>query len=129
MEASEDEVLANLERAGESVRAADQLLNSGFCDFAASRAYYAAFYAITAALLVEGFEFKRHSGAIAAVHRHFVKTGRLDMEHGKNLNWLFELRSVGDYGETRHVPREDAKRAVDVSAAFVAEIRRLLGTE
>lgn len=28
----------------------------------------------------------------------------LDKLHGKNLNWLFELRGIGDYGDTRHVP-------------------------
>lgn len=43
----EPELVANLERAEESIRAAKLLLGAGHFDFAASRAYYAAFYAAT----------------------------------------------------------------------------------
>ena len=51
-----DEIKANLERAAESLRAARLMLDGSFFDFAASRAYYAAFYAATALLLNEGLE-------------------------------------------------------------------------
>ena len=91
-----------------------------------ARAYYAAFYAATAALLSEGMEYQKHSGVIAAIHKFLVKTGKLDKENGKNLNWLFELRSIGDYGDTRHVPQEDAARAIAVAQSFVAAIKKLL---
>jgi hypothetical protein len=92
--------------------------------FAAARAYYAAFYAATAALLSEGMEYQKHSGVIAAIHKFLVKTGKLDKENGKNLNWLFELRSIGDYGDTRHVPQEEAARAIAVAQSFVAAIKK-----
>jgi len=49
-----DEITANLERAEQSIQAARQLASGGYYDFAASRAYYAAFYAATAVLLNEG---------------------------------------------------------------------------
>ncbi len=52
------EITANLERAEESIQAARELAMGGHFDFAASRAYYAAFYAAAAVLLDEGFEFK-----------------------------------------------------------------------
>jgi uncharacterized protein (UPF0332 family) len=122
----EPEVTANLERAEESIRAAQVLYEAGHWDFAAARAYYAAFYAATSALLSEGREYQKHSGVIAAVHKFMVKTGKLKKEHGKNLNWLFELRSIGDYGDTRHVPQEDAARAISVAQSFVAAIKKLL---
>jgi uncharacterized protein (UPF0332 family) len=51
-----DEIAANLERAEQSIPAARQLASGGWYDFAASRAYYAAFYAVTAVLLSEGYE-------------------------------------------------------------------------
>lgn len=91
-----DEIKANPERAEQSIQAARQLASSGYYDFAASRAYYAAFYAATAVLLHEGLEFGKHSAVIASIHQRFVKTGKLDKEQGKALNLLFELRSVGD---------------------------------
>lgn len=122
-----EEVQANLDRADESVRAAQTLLASGHADFAASRAYYAAFYAATAMLLSEGVEFRRHSGVIAAIHKRFVRSGRLDQTLGRDLNWLFELRSVGDYGETRHVPIDDAQAAIEAADRFVGAVKGLLG--
>ena len=122
----EQEIAANLERAEKSIQAAKELAASGFDDFAASRAYYAAFYAAAAALLNEGMEFSRHSGVIASIHQRLVKTGKLDMEQGKELNWLFELRNVGDYGVTIHVSRQDAERAIRVAENFLRVIKSLL---
>ena len=47
----EQEIAANLERAEQSIQAAKDLTVKGYHDFAASRAYYAAFYGVTAVLL------------------------------------------------------------------------------
>jgi uncharacterized protein (UPF0332 family) len=127
--AYEAEIAANLERAEASIQAAKDLAEGGYYDFVASRAYYAAFYAATAVLLCEELEFSKHSGVIAFIHREFVKTGRLDKRHGKNLNWLFELRGVGDYGATVHVSRRDAERAIKVAAEFLDAIEALIDEE
>jgi len=85
------EIEANMERAEQSIAAARKLALEGYFDFAASRAYYGAFYAATALLLNEGLEFGKHSGVIASIHQLFVRTGRLEKNLGKDLNWLFEL--------------------------------------
>ena len=122
-----EEVKAYLGRADESVAAARHLLSSGYPDFAASRAYYAAFYAATAVLLAEGFETSKHSGVIAAMHQRFVRTGRLSIEMGKSLNWLYELRDIGDYGVMAHVSCEEAEQAIRVAERFVATIEKLIG--
>jgi len=71
-------------------------------------------------------EFSRHSGVIASIHQRLVKTGKLDMEQGKELNWLFELRNVGDYGVTIHVSQQDAERAIRVAENFLRVIKSLL---
>ena len=120
------EIAANLERAEQSIQAAKEMAASGFYDFAASRAYYAAFYAATAALLNEGLELSKHSGVIASIHQRLVKTGKLDKEQGKELNWLFELRNVGDYGVTVHVSKQDAEKAIQVAKNFLRLIKSLL---
>ena len=118
----EEEIAANLERAEASIRAAQGLVVESYCDFAASRAFYAA----TAVLLCEELEFSKHSGVIAFIHREFVKTKRLDKKYGKNLNWLFELRGVGDYGATIHVSRRDAEKAIRVAEEFLRAIEGLI---
>jgi uncharacterized protein (UPF0332 family) len=122
----EEEITANLERAEASIRAAEDLASSSYYDFAASRAYYAAFYAATALLLSEELEFRRHSGVIAAVHQRFVKAGKLGRQYGKDLNWLFELRGVGDYGVTIHVSKADAERAIEAAEKFLSTVNTMI---
>jgi uncharacterized protein (UPF0332 family) len=119
------EAAALLDRAEQSIEAARQLASGGYHDFAASRAYYAAFYAAKAALLEEGLEFSKHSAVIAAVHQQYVKAGRLHSEQGKALNWLFELRGVADYGGIAHVSQDEARQAIEAAAGFLEAIRHL----
>jgi len=123
---SSDEINANLERAAKSIEAARELVRNGFYDFAASRAYYGVFYAATAVLLNEGMELSKHGGVISAMHQRYVKTGKLNKEHGKDLNWLFELRSVGDYGGIAHVSRQEAEQAIQAATRIVEAIRAIL---
>jgi len=120
------EVVANIERAEQAVDAAHKLILDDYYDFAASRAYYAVFYAASALLLKNGLEFRKHSGVIAAIHQQYIKTGKLEKEMGQNLNWLFELRSIGDYGVTVHVPKADAEQAVIAAKDFLQKVRSIL---
>ena len=124
-----EEIAANLERAAQSIEAAKDLSGRGYYDFAASRAYYAVFYAATAVLLSEGLEVSKHTGVIASIHQRFIKTGKLSKEHGKDLNWLFELRSVGDYGGIAHVSRLQAEQAIEAAASLVDAMRALLQSQ
>ena len=121
-----DEISSNLERAETNLQVARELLAKEYFDVSASRAYYAAFYAASALLLNEGMDTSKHSGVIALIHQHFVKSGRLNKEQGRNLNWLFELRSVGDYGVSLHVVQQDAQRAVNIAEDFFEAVKALL---
>jgi uncharacterized protein (UPF0332 family) len=93
---------------------------------AASRPYYAAFYAATAVLNQKGHEFSKHKGLIATVHRDLVRTGTLSADAGRILDSLFRLRGMGDYGGLDPVPEDEARRAVSQAERFVDEILRLL---
>ncbi len=91
------EIQASLDRAVDSLGEAETLLEKGYFDGTASRAYYAAFHAVSALLLTRELSFGKHSAAISAFHRDFVKPGTVRVELGRWLGWLSELRSVGDY--------------------------------
>jgi uncharacterized protein (UPF0332 family) len=121
-----EEIGSNWQRACDSLEAACVLCEKGYADFAASRAYYAAFYAATALLLAENKDFAKHTGVVAAVHKEFVRTGGLAQEHGRTLSWLFELRGIADYGELRHVPEPEARKAIEAADAFVKACGALL---
>ena len=120
------EISENLQRAQTSINAAKDMVEKEYYDIAASRAYYAAFYAASALLLKENIDTSKHSGVIALIHQHFVKTGKLDKEQGKNLNWLFELRGIGDYGVSVHVASGEAHRAVKVAETFLDSVNQIL---
>ena len=122
----DNEISSYLERANTSLQVARELLDKDYYDVCASRAYYAAFYAPSALLLNEGIDTSKHSGVIALIHQHFVKSGKLSKEQGRNLNWLFELRSVGDYGVSLHVAQGDAQRAVNTAKDFFEAVKALL---
>ena len=107
------------DRAIDALREADILLaNAGF-DGAASRAYYAAFHAVTAVFAFEGRIFTKHSALEAAVHRDLVKAGKWPSELGRDFSFCVDLRGVGDYGTEVRV---DVKQATDA----VASARRIL---
>lgn len=120
------EISAHLERAETNLQAAKDLIEKGYYDIAAARAYYSAFYAASALLLNAGLDTSKHSGVIALIHQHFVKTGQLDKEQGKNLNWLFEIRGIGDYGVVVHVASGEAHQSVNVAEGFLKSVKELL---
>jgi uncharacterized protein (UPF0332 family) len=107
------------DRAIDALRDAELLLANGGFDGAASRAYYAAFHAVTALFALDGRIFTKHAALNAAVHRDLVKDGRWPSELGRDFSFCVELRGVGDYGTEVRV---DAKQATDA----IASARRIL---
>ena len=81
-------------------------------DAAASRAYYAAYYAVSALFALEGKTFAKHSAVEAAVHRDLVKTGRWAQSLGADYSSLRDLRDTGDYGGKEHLRLEEAQEAL-----------------
>jgi uncharacterized protein (UPF0332 family) len=88
MKASRREVVELWQRTQEALRATQTLLAAGFPDFAAARAYYAAFYAASALLLAEGKTFRSHRGVVALIHRDYVRSGRLPVDMGRILSTI-----------------------------------------
>ena len=126
---SREDVFDLLEKAKESLRAADLLLNDGFCDFAASRAYYAMFYATEALLLTKDLSFSKHSAVIAAFGKEFVKSGLLPQRLRDYLISGFEMRQLGDYGSPGSVARERVQVLIEQAREFVESIEEYLGSE
>jgi hypothetical protein len=94
-------------------------------DSAASRAYYAAFHALTAALALRGQTFSKHSAIRAALHREFIQGGLLEQDLGRDYDFLMDLRETGDYGGLAQVSSDNALMAVEKAAGIVEAVRRL----
>ena len=125
---SSEELRSLMRRAERSVRSACNLLDDGDHDFAVSRAYYAMFYAATAALLQRGIKRARHSGVIAAFAEHLVKSGTFTREHQQALQAAFRDRSKGDYTGD-FPPRELVEQRIEEARQFVAAVAHFLRTE
>ena len=109
------------DRARRTLKSARQLVESD-PDSAASRAYYAAFHALTALFALRGRMFTKHSSLRAAFHRDLVQHGLLSREAGKQYDFLMDLRETGDYGGIVRVSPQDARQAVDKAGAFIAAV-------
>jgi len=92
-------------------------------DAAASRAYYAAFYAVSALFALEGKTFSKHAAVESAVHRDLVKPGLWPVECGQDYSLLFELRSTGDYGGAEHVSDQEAAEALEAARRILQIIQ------
>jgi len=117
------------QRAQEALKVAERDVRDGCPDSAASRAYYAAFYAASALLLSVGKRPSKHRQVLAAIHRDYVREGKLPLEAGEIISALFYLRGIGDYGGSEHVALADAGKAVADARRFLELVRPLLPPE
>lgn len=74
------------ERALRSLQSSKKLIETD-PDSAASRAYYAAFHAVTALFALRGQEFTKHSAVRGAVHRDLIHGGNWSPELGQDYDF------------------------------------------
>ncbi|HLO52576.1 MAG TPA: HEPN domain-containing protein [Kamptonema sp.] len=122
------EQLNLLLKARQSISAAKLLLNNGFPDYAASRAYYAMFYIAETFLDGEGMSFSSHAAVIGAFGREFARTGRVPTEFHRFLIDAQDLRNTGDYGMLDAVTADQAAEQITRAEQFLALAENLLGT-
>jgi uncharacterized protein (UPF0332 family) len=106
----------------EAIRTAEADLSIS-ADAAASRAYYAAFYAVSALFALEGCDFSKHTQVQAAVHRDLVKAGPWPTERGEDYSFVLRLRETGDYGGSRHVSADEAAEAIAAATRILEAVR------
>lgn len=88
-----------IERAHSTLKEADLLYSGGYYNAAINRLYYACYYATIALLLSRGFETSTHNGVKTQLSMHFVRTGRLSLEHSTTFGLLFDKRHSSDYND------------------------------
>ena len=109
------------ERAKQALRAAKHDMSIS-PDAAASRSYYAAFYAVSAWFVLQDKIYYKHAAVEAAVHRDLVKAGVMSAEFGDDYSKLVRLRVVGDYGVSEHVSPEEAAKALECATRILKPI-------
>jgi uncharacterized protein (UPF0332 family) len=108
-----------LDKAEESLKAAEMLLEQGYAGIAASRAYYAMFYATESLLASIGQRCKSHHGVHSAFGKEFAKTGLLDPKFHRWLIDAQETRETGDYDFYEDVTPAEAKQLCAEAREFI----------
>ena len=113
-------------QAKRKLAAARRELKAGFADEAVSRAYYAAYHAISAVLASPGCAFSSHAQTLGGFHARFVRTGLFPQDTTPKLHRLFENRQMADYDWTAIVDRASARSDVKDAADLVAACQEYL---
>jgi len=116
------EITGLLDKARQSVEAAQALLADNYVDFAASRAYYAMFYALEALLLTKNLSFSKHSAVISAFGKEYIKTGMFDPRLHRSVIEAFDLRNAGDYGTMHAVSEELASQTIQSARELIQAV-------
>jgi uncharacterized protein (UPF0332 family) len=116
-----------LDKALDTIEAAEVLTNMGKAEIAAGRAYYAMFY-VAEALLFNQFDLKlnRHGQVIAAYGKHFAKTKELDPKYHRWLRDGFEKRISGDYGVDTGIEEDVATDMINQAREFLEVSQKYL---
>ncbi len=116
-----------LSQARESLEEAKLLLNGGMSlRSVMNRLYYALFYAVLALLQEKKIGTSKHSGAISAFDKEFIKTGIFDKDLSKTLHHAFDLRQKGDYVEQADIVKGDVDKLLPKAIDFVDKVEHYL---
>lgn len=117
-----------LAQAEEKLRAAQLLLHGRAWGDASSRAYYAAFHAVSAVLLSKGETYSSHTQVLGRFNKAFVHQGLFPREFTILLTRLYENRQAGDYEAMLSVTEEDARLDVADAQRIVEAVRQFLSS-
>ena len=114
------------ERAEDSLKASQKLLEEGLLADAISRAYYACLHSAKAALLTQNITISSHKAVITMFGKHLVREGKIEKEYGIVLREEKEEREAGDYDVLEIFEIDRARQRVSDAEPFVGRINKFL---
>jgi len=115
-----------LAKSEHALRVAEDLMTAGHLPDAASKIYYAMFYAAQALLKAEGIEVVKHSAVESSFGYAFAKSGRIDPKYHRMLMSARKIREIADYDLDEEIVEPVASLRLEEGRAFLAAIRNLL---
>jgi uncharacterized protein (UPF0332 family) len=101
-------------------------LGKGHTPDAASKIYYAMFYAAKALLAAEGIDVVKHSAVESAFGYYFAKPGRIDAKYHKMLMSARKIREIADYDIDEEIVEPVASLKVEEGREFIDAIKAML---
>lgn len=118
-----EETRLYLKKANHALAVAESLLSDGYHSDAASKIYYAMFYAAQALLKTEGIDVIKHSAVESAFGYYFAKPGRIDVKYHRMLIDARKIRELADYDIQEEIVQPAATLKLEEGRAFVAMIK------
>lgn len=84
-----------------------------------NRAYYSAYYAMTAVLSIEGVAFTKHKDTIAYFNKNYVNKGLFPKEIGRKIHLLEEIRHKSDYDDFYVASKVIAEQQILISQELI----------
>ncbi len=119
-------VLAEWNRARESLRAAETLTRERCYADAISRAYYAILHAAKATLHVHDIAAESHAAVRRMFGLHLVRSGEIEPEWSAYLGESLDDRLAADYDVEADFSREEARSECRRSREFLGRVKRYL---
>ncbi len=116
-----------MNKADHALEVAEKLMKDGYPSDAASKIYYAMFYAAQALLKSEGIDVVKHSAVESSFGYYFAKTGRIDQTFHKMLIDARKIRETADYDIEEEIVEPMASLKLNEGRAFLRAIKELLG--
>ena len=127
----ERQIIVNLEleKAQTTFEAMELCAREKAFESAANRIYYAAFHAVSALLIHNGFNVKSHRGVMALFGEHFIRTGFFSKADGALFSDLVIMRDNADYNCFYEITEEKLTPYIEPTRQLIAKIKRYVGTE
>jgi uncharacterized protein (UPF0332 family) len=116
-------------KAKDSLEVAKQLHKQNHYNDAASKAYYAVFHSLQAALLIKGLSFSKHSAVMSAFNKEFIYGGVFAKYFYDKIMRLFHDRQIGDYEYEKYINHESSEADVGDAEAIICAIGEYLQKE
>lgn len=124
-----DLALYRLEKAKNSLNAAEILYNSNSLLSANNRAYYAIFHALRSVLAIEGKDFKRHKDVLGYFNQKYIKTEVFPRIISKKIGNASKTREDSDYdddyvpsSENTYTQIETAREVIELVEKYIRNI-------
>ena len=116
-------------KAKEDLATARRTFDDGSYRASVNRSYYAIFHALRAITALDQFDSSKHSGIIAYINQHYVKTGIFDRTFSKYIDSAFRLREKADYEDFYVVAIEDARQQIEKAEELIGIAETYLSTK
>ena len=122
-----DEMRKLFKRADHAIEVAEELYKKGYYADAASKTYYAMFYAAQALLKSEDIDVTKHSAVESALGYYFVKTNKIESKYHKMFISARKIREIADYDIQEEIVEPQSGLKIEEGKEFLTVIKRVIG--